>query len=105
MHYNAAVTAGDEDNIGARLAAIVASSDDAIVSKDLTGKILTWNRGAERILGYTADEVVGRSITIIIPTERLSEETEVLRRVCAGDGVEHFETVRRRKDGSSSISP
>ncbi len=95
---------------GDRLAAIVASSDDAIVSKDLTGKILTWNRGAERIFGYTAEEAIGQSITVIIPTERLSEETEVLRRICAGDSVEHFETVRRRKDGrlidiSLTVSP
>ncbi len=99
-----------DDQTGARLAAIVASSDDAIVSKDLTGKILTWNRGAERIFGYTADEAIGRSITIIIPTERLPEETEVLRRICAGDSIDHFETVRRHKDGrlidiSLTVSP
>lgn len=99
-----------EDDTGARLAAIVASSDDAIISKDLTGTIQTWNRGAERIFGYAPDEVIGRSITLIIPTERLPEETEVLRRICAGDSVEHFETVRRTKDGrlidiSLTVSP
>jgi len=83
-----------------RLAAIVSSSDDAIISKDLNGIIQTWNRGAERIFGYSADEVIGKSITIIIPEERLDEETEVLKRIRAGLSVEHFETVRRRKDGS-----
>lgn len=99
-----------EDDTGARLAAIVASSDDAIISKNLHGIVQTWNRGAERIFGYTPDEVIGRSITIIIPTERFSEEAEVLRRICAGDSVEHFETVRRTKDGrnidiSLTVSP
>jgi len=83
-----------------QLAAIVSSSDDAIISKDLNGVIQSWNRGAERMFGYTADEAIGRSITMIIPTERLSEETEVLTRVRAGLSIEHFETVRRRKDGS-----
>ena len=83
------------------LAAIVASSDDAIISKDLDGIIQTWNPGAERIFGYTAAEAVGRSITLIIPEDRLPEETDVLTRVRAGLSVEHFETVRRRKDGSA----
>jgi PAS domain S-box-containing protein len=83
-----------------RLAAIVESSDDAIVSKSLDGIIQTWNKGAERMFGFSADEAVGRHITIIIPEDRLHEETEVLRRVRAGDSIEHFETVRRRKDGS-----
>src|SRR6188768_443304 len=73
-----------------RLAAIVSSSDDAIISKDLNGIIQTWNRGAERIFGYSADEVIGKSITIIIPEERLDEETEVLKRIRAGLSVEHF---------------
>ena len=84
----------------ARLAAIIESSDDAIISKDLNGVIQTWNRGAERMFGYTEDEAIGRPITMIIPPERLQEETEVLTRVRAGLSVEHFETVRRRKDGS-----
>jgi PAS domain S-box-containing protein len=83
-----------------RLAAIVSSSDDAIISKDLNGIVQTWNRGAERIFGYAAEEVIGKSITIIIPEERLGEERQVLSRVRAGLSVEHFETVRRRKDGS-----
>jgi PAS domain S-box-containing protein len=83
-----------------QLAAIVSSSEDAILSKDLNGVIQTWNRGAEKIFGYTAEEMIGRSITTLIPEERLGEETEVLSRVRAGLSVEHFETVRRRKDGS-----
>ena len=84
----------------ARLAAIVESSDDAIISKDLNGIIQTWNRSAELMFGYTADEAIGRPITMIIPEERLQEEVEVLRRVRAGLSVEHFQTVRHRKDGS-----
>src|SRR5215475_11932870 len=81
-------------------AALVESSDDAIVSKDVNGIILSWNRAAERMFGYTADEVIGKSITIIIPTERLSEETWVLSQIRAGKKVDHFETWRRRKDGT-----
>jgi PAS domain S-box-containing protein len=93
-----------------RLAAIVSSSDDAIVSKDLNGVILTWNRAAERMFGYPAEEAVGRNITIVIPEDRLDEETEVLTRIRAGFSVEHFETIRRRKDGgllniSLTVSP
>lgn len=83
-----------------RLAAVVESSDDAIVSKDLSGMITSWNRAAERMFGYTAEDVLGKSITVIIPPERLAEEDEVLRRVREGIGVDHFETVRRCKDGS-----
>jgi PAS domain S-box-containing protein len=98
------------DESEARLAAIVSSSEDAIVSKDLDGFILTWNIAAERIFGYTADEAIGRNITILIPDDRLSEETEVLTRIRAGFSVEHFETIRRRKDGelidiSLTVSP
>ena len=83
-----------------RLAAIVESAEDAIVSKDLDGIIQSWNQGAERIFGYTAEEAIGRSIVIVIPDDRLDEEAEVLTRIRAGLAVEHFETVRRRKDGS-----
>ena len=94
----------------ARLAAIVNSSADAIISKDLDGIIQTWNRGAERIFGYTAAEAVGQCVTILLPEDRLSEELEVLARIRSGTSVEHFETVRRRKDGSLidislSVSP
>src|SRR4051812_17808472 len=93
-----------------RLAAIVESSDDAIVSKDLNGIITSWNRGAEELFGYTADEAVGQSITILIPAERLAEEDMVLGRVRSGLRVEHFDTVRMRKDGtlvpiSLTVSP
>src|SRR5262249_36150075 len=82
-----------------KLAAIVESSDDAIVGKDLDGIIQSWNGGAERLFGYAAEEVVGKSITIIIPPERLDEETEILQRLRRGERVYHYETRRRRKDG------
>ncbi len=93
-----------------RLGAIVDSSDDAIVSKDLQGVIQTWNRAAERMFGFSAQEAIGRSITLIIPEERLHEEDEVLNRIRRGLRVDHFETVRRRKDGtlipiSLTVSP
>jgi len=100
----------NRDDIESRLAAIVESSDDAIVSKDLNGTILSWNRGAERIFGYTANEAIGRSIRIIIPQDRQAEEDNVLARIRQGLSVDHFETVRQRKDGtlvdiSVTISP
>ena len=92
------------------LAAIVQSSDDAIVGKELDGTIRTWNPGAERLFQYTAAEVVGQPITILIPPERLSEETHVLTQIRAGHRVEPYETIRRRKDGteidiSLTVSP
>src|SRR6202022_903428 len=83
-----------------RLAAIVASSDDAIVSKDLTGIITSWNRGAEQLFGYTAEEAIGQPITMVIPPDRLGEEDLVFGRIRRGEGVDHFETVRWRKDGT-----
>jgi PAS domain S-box-containing protein len=88
------------DDALARLAAIVDSSDDAIVSKTLDGTITSWNRAAERLFGYPAAEAVGRSIFLIIPHDRRQEEDLVLARIRAGIRVDHFETVRRRKDGS-----
>ena len=93
-----------------RLAAIVESSDDAIISKTLDGVIRSWNAGAERIFGYTAEEAVGRPITLIIPPERLDEERTILERLRRGERVEHFETVRVAKDGrrldiSLTVSP
>jgi PAS domain S-box-containing protein len=94
----------------ARLAAIIESSDDAIVSKTLEGIITSWNKGAERIFGWTAAEVIGKSITIIIPADRQNEEPEILRRIGAGERVDHFETIRQTKTGelidvSVTISP
>ena len=83
-----------------RLAAIVQSSDDAIVGKDLNGIIQSWNPGAERLFGYSAAEAVGQSITILIPLDRVHEERRVLDRIRSGLRVEPFETVRRRKDGT-----
>ena len=82
------------------LASIVESSDDAIVSKNLDGIITSWNRGAERIFGYTAEEAVGQPITIVIPADRQSEEREILTCIRSGERIDHFETVRQRKDGS-----
>ncbi|HYC99861.1 MAG TPA: PAS domain S-box protein [Phycisphaerales bacterium] len=98
------------DIASSRLAAIIESSDDAIVSKDLNGVIQSWNSGAQRIFGYTADEVVGRHISVLIPPERLSEEDEVLSRLRRGERIDHFETVRCAKDGrllniSLTVSP
>lgn len=84
----------------ARLAAIVEQSDDAIISKDLNGFIQSWNTGAERLFGYTAAEAIGKSVTILIPPERLDEEPQILDRIRRGERIEHYETVRRRKDGS-----
>lgn len=82
------------------LASIVESSDDAIVSKDLDGIIANWNKGAEQIFGYTSEEAIGQPITILIPADRQSEEREILTRIRRGERIDHYETVRRRKDGS-----
>lgn len=103
-------TAHPGHEAAAFLAAIVESSDDAIISKSLQGIITTWNLSAERLFGYSADEVVGRPITMLIPEDRLDEEPAILARINAGERVDHFETVRRRKDGtlidiSLTISP
>jgi PAS domain S-box-containing protein len=96
--------------LSARLAAIVDSSDDAIVSKTLDGVITSWNRGAERMFGYTAAEAIGQHIFLIIPDDRRDEEEGVLARLRQGGRVDHFETVRRTKDGrqvpiSLTVSP
>lgn len=92
------------------LSAIVDSSDDAIISKSLDGIITSWNKSAERVFGYTADEAIGQPVTILIPPDRLQEEPEILSRLRRGERVDHFETIRRCKDGrlldiSLTISP
>jgi PAS domain S-box-containing protein len=94
----------------ALLAAIVESSDDAIVSKTLEGRILSWNAGAERLFGYSAAEAIGQPITLLIPPERHEEERQILDRLRRGERIEHFETVRVAKDGrrldiSLTVSP
>ena len=83
-----------------RLASIVESSVDAIISKALDGIITSWNRGAERLFGYTAEEVIGKPVTILIPEDRMSEEPEILDRISRGERIDQYDTVRRRKDGS-----
>lgn len=98
------------EEVAARLAAIVESSDDAIVSKTLDGVITSWNHAAERMFGYAPAEAIGRNITLIIPPDRLEEETRVLASIRAGRRVEHFETIRVTKDGrqvavSLTVSP
>jgi PAS domain S-box-containing protein len=100
----------NRDELQALLAAIVESSDDAIVSKSLDGVIRSWNSGAERIFGYAEREAVGRPITLIIPPERQDEERDIIARLRRGERIEHFETVRRAKDGglinvSLTVSP
>jgi PAS domain S-box-containing protein len=82
------------------LASIVESSDDAIVSKTLDGIISSWNKGAERVFGYSADEAIGQPITLVIPEDRQGEEQEILTRIGRGERIDHFETVRQRKHGS-----
>ncbi|MBS3652574.1 PAS domain S-box protein [Pseudaminobacter sp. 19-2017] len=93
-----------------RFAAIVQSSDDAIFAKSLNGTITSWNRGAERLFGYSAEEIVGKPVAALIPPDRHDEEPNILSRIKAGDAIDHYETIRRRKDGtlveiSLSVSP
>ncbi len=83
------------------MGAIIESSRDAIISKNLNGEILSWNRGAERLFGHTANEAIGKHISILIPDNLISEETEIISRIKRGEQVEHYETTRRRKDGST----
>lgn len=104
------VWSDSEQRARAQLAAIVEGSDDAILTKNLDGIITSWNRGAERLFGYTAAEAVGRPVTLLIPHDRHSEETEILARLRRGERIEHYETIRRRKDGqqlhiSLTVSP
>jgi PAS domain S-box-containing protein len=108
------MTAAENDpNVGLQsevLASIVESSSDAIVSKNLAGIITSWNRSAESIFGFAGHEAIGQPITIIIPADRQSEERDILNRIRRGESIDHFETVRQRKDGSQvfislSVSP
>jgi PAS domain S-box-containing protein len=92
------------------LTALIESADDAIISKTLEGIITSWNKGAERIFGYTADEVIGQPVTILIPEGQEDEEPAILARLSAGERIEHYETIRLRKDGtridiSLTVSP
>ncbi|MCS3835585.1 PAS domain S-box-containing protein [Pseudomonas sp. JAI111] len=98
------------DEAALRHDAIVESSDDAIIAKDLMGRIINWNKGAQRLFGYTAEEAIGKPIAILIPQDRANEEPGILERIRRGERIEHYETIRRRKDGSLveislSISP
>jgi two-component system, chemotaxis family, CheB/CheR fusion protein len=98
------------EEVAQRLASIVESSDDAILSKNLDGIITSWNQGAERLFGYSSDEMVGKSVTLLIPADRQDEEPKILGRIRRGERMEHYETVRLRKDGSLidislSVSP
>jgi PAS domain S-box-containing protein len=98
------------DQVRERLAAIVDSSDDAIISKDLHGIINAWNHGAEKLFGYTSAEAIGKPMLMLFPSERVNEEDDLLARISHGESIEHFETVRVRKDGkhidvSATISP
>jgi PAS domain S-box-containing protein len=93
-----------------RIAAVVESSDDAIISKSLDGIIMSWNNGAERIFGYTAEEIIGKSILVLIPPELQNEEPRIIERLKRGERIEHYETVRVAKDGrlidiSLTVSP
>lgn len=83
------------------IAAIVEFSEDAVLTKDLNGVITSWNHGARKLFGYTADEAIGKSITILIPAERHDEEPAILARIRHGERIEHYETVRQRKDGTT----
>jgi PAS domain S-box-containing protein len=98
------------DQAQARLAAIVETSDDAIISKDLDSIIRSWNAGARRLFGYTAEEAIGQPITMLMPPDRIDEEAGILWRIGRGESIDHYETVRRRKDGtlvtiSLTVSP
>ena len=100
----------ESSRTNAYLASLVESSDDAIIGKDLEGRITSWNKGAELIYGYTAEEVLGKPVTILIPPHLVHEEEEILRNIRQGKRIEHYETVRRRKDGtiiyvSLTVSP
>src|SRR5689334_18224917 len=92
------------------LAAVVQSSDDAIITKDLNGIITTWNKSAQRLFGYTAEEAIGKPVAMLIPEGRPNEESNILERLRRGERIDHYETIRRHKDGtlldiSLTVSP
>src|SRR4029079_10245874 len=96
--------------VSERLSSIVESSDDIIVSKDFDGVITSWNKGAERILGYAAEEVIGKHVSMLMPPEAIEDTEKILGRIRRGEKVDHYETRRRRKDGtvidvSLTVSP
>src|SRR5215469_16803581 len=98
------------EHAASHLAAIVEASEDAIISKTLESRVLTWNAAAERTYGYPAEEALGRHMSFLLPPDRPDEESEILEKIRRGERVEHFETTRRRKDGalidvSITISP
>lgn len=111
VFLGAIVSTGQQTSVGSDyLAAIVESSQDAIVGKDLDGNITIWNAAATKLFGYLADEMVGHSIFVLIPSERRNEESEILQRICNGESIYNLHTVRRRKDGceiqvSINVSP
>jgi PAS domain S-box-containing protein len=103
-------TRAQAQEVRSKLAAIVESSDDAIISKTLEGVITTWNRGAERLFGYTTEEVIGKPVTLLIPPNQIDEEAVILEKLKRGERIDHYETVRLRKDGtrldvSLTVSP
>ncbi|MGE3930472.1 MAG: sensor histidine kinase, partial [Hyphomonadaceae bacterium] len=98
------------EDVRQKLISIVENSDDAIISKNLDGVIVSWNKGAERVFGYTAEEIVGKPVTTLMPPELQGEEPGILRRIRSGERIEHYETIRVRKDGvriyiSLTVSP
>ncbi len=97
-HFQAPMSQAEEEQ--ALLAAIIAGSDDAIFSKTLDATITSWNAGAERMYGYTADEIIGQPVSLLLPPDRPDDVSKIMHRIVAGESIDHYETVRRHKDGS-----
>lgn len=98
QHFQAPMSKAEEER--ALLAAIISGSDDAIFSKTLDAVVTSWNRGAERMYGYTAEEIVGEPISILVPADKSNDVDKIMRRIRAGESLDHYETVRRHKDGT-----